>query len=251
MEYGNLRLLKFIRGENILILRSTTGLPAVVVSCALICSLFVPTVSHAQAIPIINSGFELPSMVSVGDSSDNVLNGWLGDSAFARTFGAYYVPASAYNSTPAAPEGLQIAYVNNGTSIAQNTGVALVSNTTYTLSALVGRNNGSGNSAGQALLFQGGTIVNGEVTGGTLLGSSSPVMFGGQFSQAQIVFSTGVSVSSSGNLIIQLKSLASDQVNFDNVSLFRTSAVPEPGGFALLAGSGTIGTLLLSRKRRK
>ncbi len=192
-------------------------------------------------------------MGTIGDSSDNVLNGWLGDSTLARTFGAYYVPAGAYNSTPAAPEGLQIAYVNNGTSIAQNTGVALSSNTTYTLSVLVGRNNGSGNSAGGALLFQGGSIVNGEVTGGTLLGSTSPVMFSGQFSQAQIVFSTGGSVSSSGALIIQLKSLASDQVNFDKVSLFRTSAVPEPGVFALLAGSGTIGTMLLSlsRKRRK
>ena len=233
--------------------RIPTGLTAAIVSCALTCSLVAPMTVQAQAIPIINSGFELPTMGSIGDSSDNVLNGWLGDSTLARTFGTYYVPASAYNSSPAAPEGLQIAYVNNGTSIAQNTGVALTSNTTYTLSALVGRNNGSGNSAGQALLFQGGSIVNGVVTGGTLLGSSSPVMFGGQFSQAQIIFSTGVSVSSSGTLIIQLKSLASDQVNFDKVSLFRASAVPEPGVFALLAGSGTFGTMLfsLSRKRRK
>ena len=233
--------------------RIPTLFPAVTVSCALIYSLVAPMTAQAQTVPIINSGFELPSLVTVGDSSDNVLNGWLGDPTQARTFGAYYVPASAFNSIPASPEGVQIAYVNNATSIAQNTGVALTTNTTYTLSALVGRNNGSGNSVGEALLFQGGSIVNGEVTGGTLLGSSSPAMFGGQFSQAQIVFSTGGFVSPSGTLIIQLKSLASDQVNFDKVTLFRTSAVPEPGALALLAGSGTVGTILfaLSRNRRK
>ena len=210
------------------------------------------TVCQAQNL-VTNGSFELPSMNLSGDSSDNSLSSWIGNATRSRTFGAYYVPSSAFNVSPPALDGKQIAYVNDATSIAQDTGVSLGANQLYTFTAYIGKNNSSANALGQILLYSGGVISQGSVTGGTLLGSSSPGLTTGQYSIATVSYLANAS-SPSGSIIVELKSLSQDQVNFESVSLVRSSAVPEGGLVSLVFGCLVTGSFFfkdgLKRKRK-
>ena len=50
----------------------------------------------ASAQNIQNPGFELPILESPGDSSDNSLTNWVGNTNMSRQFGAFYVGPGTY-----------------------------------------------------------------------------------------------------------------------------------------------------------
>ncbi len=221
------------------------------IGCALLALSFISSACLAQNL-IVNGSFELPTMNQSGDSSDNLLANWSGNTANVRTFGAYYVPQSAFSVTPPALDGKQIAYVNNASSISQNTGISLISNQNYLLTAYIGRNNTSPNALGEILLYSGGVISQGSVVGGTLLGTSTPILTSGQYSQAFVSYNSGT-VLTGGTLIVELKGLSQDQVNFESVSLFQKSstAVPEGGAFTLIMGGVISGSLFFRNGFRR
>ncbi len=197
--------------------------------------LMVTAVASAESIAVVNAGFEDPAQDPGGWT--NTLPGWDGPTNAGDSFIEYI---NGFKS-----EGVNHLGMAQGAEVSQNLGVAVLPNTTYTLTVGVGRRNGSFTQAGNISAY--GLYVGGDKeAGGTLLAEgtydASPLADLTYVDQT-LTYTTGAAVPA-GNLYISLRSAGVNRAHFDNV---RLSAVPEPSSMAL----GLLGLMGLARFRRR
>lgn len=209
--------------------------------------------SQASA-AIINPSFEDPD---VGTSfSSATITGWTGSPGASFFFGVTGEPF-----IPPFVDGDQAAYVNNfdfgmgatNHSLSQTLSDVVTANTNYTLSAWFGWRNDNLESGGRLEFWAGGAAVDGDVVGGTLLGSTNVSLTQGIFIQGSVLLSIGGAHANLGDAIsIRLVGIPNGdyfaQTNFDLVELNATSAVPEPASISLLV-LGAAGFLGYRRNR--
>ncbi|MEQ1905760.1 MAG: hypothetical protein ABL888_16350 [Pirellulaceae bacterium] len=197
----------------------------------------------ASALDIVNGNFENPP---IGTGTFNlVLPGW-SQSLDGQAAGVWNIPADFSQFDAEAPEGTQIGYSNN-LSMAQQSSRILTADA-VALFAFGGRRNDANAGSFFMELWAGGTVVNGDVSGGTLLSSVN-------FDHTLIAPSSFLNIQTSYTpilgdpLIGQLLSVrfvrtSGVQMNMDAV---RFNAVPEPSSAmaALIVG------LVVGCKRRR
>lgn len=150
--------------------------------------------------------------------------------------------------TQTAPDGNQIAYINDGAA-AQQTGFRVIEGV-QTLSVMAGNRADAWVSADFTIqLWAGGTVSNGDVVGGRFLAShlvQMATITPGTFSPFSVSYTAGALDSSLGNLIsVRLANFSGHQINVDDVDL-QFAPVPEPASMVAL----TIGLVALARRRR-
>ena len=189
----------------------------------------------------INGNFENPP---IGSGTFNlVLPGWSQSGGAAA--GVWNIPADFSQFDAEAPEGTQIGYSNN-VSMAQQSSRILTQDA-VTLYAFAGRRGDANAGSFTMELWAGGTVVNGVVSGGSLLSSVD-------FDHTQISASsfleiqTGYTPTIGDPLIGQLLSArfertAGLQMNMDRVSF---SPVPEASSAMVMLLMG----LVVGCKRR-
>ncbi len=204
--------------------------------------------AHAAPVTVSNFSFESPNVGTgynqtgtVSQASDTAVAGF-GFDGFIGSGNAAGLQSAPTN----AADGSQIAYINQLGDLYQDIGLLLPS-TVYTLTVAVGPHpTGFGTGSGTFGQIQ---ILNGTDDTGTSLVSSgsinvpTPITNPGAMSDYTITFTSPAVVS--GDLTIDLQNIsnaASTEVNFDNVRLDASAAIPEPstgiaaaGGLVLLA----------------
>lgn len=145
-----------------------------------------------------------------------------------------------------APDGNQIAYINDGP-IAQQTGYMLEAGV-QTLGVSAGnRADGTFSADFSMQIWAGGTVSNGTVSGGTLLATQLIRMVNlspGTFSRFEVSHTTLPGDALIGQLLtVRFANFAGHQINIDDVTF---QAVPEPGTLMALGA----GIALLLRRRR-
>jgi hypothetical protein len=197
----------------------------------------------AVTIPIANFSFETPVIGAPGGFTSAVPS-WVVGGAEA-TF-----QPSIPGQANAIPDGVQVLALGNGNpgNASQDTGVALVANSTYTLTLDILTRADFALSNYTVALFAGATL---------LASQNTPVVpTAGNFLLDTLIYnSTGAPPV--GNLTVQLSATGNasavafipGQADFDNVQLdVSTGGVPEPS--ALVLGSLGLLPLLLLRRRR-
>jgi hypothetical protein len=202
--------------------------------------------ARGAVITIQNAGFESPALTDSGSTDSNIPN-WTEDILQSRaggfSFGVFNPPASAYPAE--APEGANVAYINNGR-FAQTLSSNLAANTVYTLDLLVG-NDARTTSNGNFLveLLAGTTVLN-SITGTT------NVIPEGTFAARQLVFTSPPTVTAGQPLKIRLSgspvSGGDPNIGIDNLRL-SANPVPEPATAGLLAAAAA--ALGLRRRPRR
>jgi hypothetical protein len=180
--------------------------------------------AQADTVNIQNSSFEtLGSALSISCGTGCSYNNGPIPNWTATGSAGSWDPSSAYFSTPV-PDGNTVAYVNGGSISQTLTGVALLVDTTYTLSVYVGHR-----LDGLVTDFAFG-IDAGSNQEDTFTGSNGSIA-AGTFGLETLSFTTGSTVDP-GQLTIFLTDLG-PQADFDNVQLTAVSA-PEPSSLLLL-----------------
>ena len=219
----------------------------------LLSTLTLSGVSYATTtpIPVINDGFEVPTVPMNPGFTSDVIQGWSGTNATTYiAFGVQAQAAGTANYPGGIPDGTQFAYVNFGNLIFQDVSTSVTADTTYTLTADVGRRTDDTNALGSLNLetFSGGSPT------GVILATSGPVTAPVGTFAAQSASFVATPAEAGEDLGIVLENLnPANQVDFDAVSLTRKTAgqtaVPEPGTLPLL-GLGLGGVALAARRRR-
>lgn len=225
--------------------------------CALLTA--APSLAAAQNL-VVNGDFEALNL-GFGDVVLNDLPGWTGRDPVGpfSWFGLTTVPLAPVSGTTYAyinnlgTDAPEFAYLGLPTAnkIAQQTTTMLRANMTYDLSAWLGWRLDNPEREGFIRLWAGGTVLGGEVTGGTLLAAKTLALTQGDFVQGFASYRSTAADPLIGQLLtVQIGSTSigglGGQTNIDAVSL---TAVPEPATWALLIGGfGLVGTSL--RRRR-
>ena len=185
----------------------------------------------AVAVPIVNSGFELPLQTDgMFTLTPNTAVGWLHDAG-----AGVWNPSAAQAYSGNAPEGQNVAY-SNGASLSQTLLTLFAANTTYTLTAQVGHRGDAAFPGYRVQLLEDAVVLAECVTCVTPSANS--------FSLSTVTFTSGPSVPTA---LLGIRLVSSDtQTDFDDIKLDASPApVPEPGTLFLigagLAGLGVIG----------
>jgi len=133
------------------------------------------------------------------------------------------------------PDGLTIAYTNDGT-ISQTVGATVELGLTYTLLVDVGLRNDCCTFGAVNLII-----------GGTRIAATGTSPAAGQFSTFTATY-TGLAGDVGKSIGIELSAVG-EQGDFDNVRLSDDANVPEPGSM-ILVGLGLAATLAVASKRR-
>ena len=210
--------------------RSNNGLNtlkiALISSCLIVT---VPTQVKAASINILNHSFEGPEAplnrfgaFSIGNGN---INSWVASSKTGvlnpsksdANVTSDSIVFDSYYDEPV-PDGVQVAWGNEGGTIFQRLSATLQSNTKYTLGVYVGQRNRSGFVGYNIELLAGNTVIasNNSITPAPGTFSLVNVHYTSSDNDPLIGQSLGIRLSSFGI-----------QTNFDNVTLEAT-AVPEP-----------------------
>jgi len=167
------------------------------------------SLSHAQNIPIANAGFEAPGIAACSFRgfvpATDVWSNLTGASA------GPWRPGTCWDLN--APEGIQVAYSNGG-STRQILSTPAAPSTTYSLSAMIGTRNHPC-CAPQAVRLE---LWAGTVNFGTLSLSASQVPPRGQWRRHTLVATTPPSLPAGANLEIRFFS-GGTQADFDDFKL--------------------------------
>jgi hypothetical protein len=189
--------------------------------------------TFASLVPIVNPGFENPAEPYGGFSLS--IPGWTGG-------GNWYPSAGYFNYIPL---GNQAGYLNGGSS-SQTLTTDLEPNTTYTLSIYIGsRLDGINPGTGYSIGLYGGPNLLASIT------PVAPPSETGTWIQVTKTYTSGPAVPL-GELLGITISDTQDQLDFNDVTLTATSAVPEPttmiAGALLLLPFGSGAVRLLRKK---
>ena len=204
------------------------------------------TPSPPTPIAIVNPSFEADTTPNGSSGTQSYwfsgsFTGW----TFSGAYGGWFHPASpaypggGHSNTPASgiPDGSQVAWLNDGGSLAQTLSTVLVSNATYALTVYVGhRADVALPSSYSFELLAGNTVL------GTVADPGPPAA--GTFTPYTLTYTTAFYDALAGQhlgILLLAGGSAVGQVNYDNLSLtVVTDAnvfVPEPGAFGVvLAG---------------
>jgi hypothetical protein len=225
------------------------------------------SVLRADVVAINNSGFESGNLTQVGNgtfsqlvpgssifAAGGTLDNWtVAFSTTASAAGGFDPSAGGVNWTTKWWDGNNIAYLQIGAagtvSLSQTLTATLLDNSTYTLSALIGRREFTPNFNYAIQLY----------AGTTLLDSASNVSLASNSSGSDsFVYSSGASNALAGqNLKIVLSSASTGaftEAFFDDVALSVSTpnAVPEPGTlWPLLTLTAFVACIQTTRLRRK
>lgn len=201
-----------------------------------------PSATRADIVPVLNPSFEItyplntPCTIPLNCSfNQGPIPDWTITGSVQQ--GSWH-PNSAFLNLPL-PDGNIVAYTNGG-SISQILSSTLTPDTTYTLCVDVGHRLDKSVAGYTISLFAGGTLLNS-------FSSSNGVISSGDFADETVSFTSGANVASGQKLEIVLTS-AGQQIDFDNVRLTDSSAIPEPSSLSLLAGGLGLVSLVLRRR---
>lgn len=178
-----------------------------------------------------NPGFEVDVFPS-GGGTGGVISDWSGNPDGGIGFGVGHPDASLELQLPKY-EGDNYSYMNvpvgQDRGLAQTIG-AVALGETYDASAMFGWRNDNVQSVVAIQLWIGGVISDGDIIGGTLVASDSPVTVQGGWVQGTTSYV--VAPADVGQLLhVRLMATANPpgaQSNFDNVSVTRTFIAPVP-----------------------
>lgn len=203
---------------------------------------------RAVDLAITNAGFEDPAL-AVGIFTSGGIVGW---SNSPGTSGSWRPNSPSHFTTPV-PEGGQVGYINS-TSIAQGLTDTLQVGS-YDLSLQVGRRVDGfvGNTTVQ--LFAGGTVANGDVTGGTLLSSASLAfanIVAGTFQPLTLNYVAAINDPSLGqNLAIRIVKTSGSQIDFDAVRLQSNAVTVPESPTGIFAAIGLIAFVVGKRRKAR
>ncbi|MBA4291446.1 hypothetical protein C0431_00575 [bacterium] len=199
--------------------------------------------AYAVDLNIVNHSFEDPALGSGSFFySPTPVPGWTA----TATGGA---DRGIWNTAASGKDGLNIAFVYGVNAIAQDLTHAILADTTYTVTYLVGRP-GGGNFNSNVELWAGGSVANGAVTGGTRIANQTVVVPGiGDMIEHSFTFTS----PNSGGVVGQNLALrftgpdnSGSYVSYDNFRI-STEAVPEPASMTVLG----LAAIAAYRKKRK
>ena len=210
--------------------------------------LFGANLSYAYAVTVNNASFESPSPDNSWTSSITdgkwtpSVSGWPDSTGAVGT----WLPGSGMFTS--IPDGLQVAYLKQSSSISQLTTELLKDGYTYTLSAKVGTRDNS--IPGGDTIFSGATIE--LLTGATVLASATsttPSQGGWVTVDLGYLFNAALNPGLEDEpLTLRLSTTGiGNQTNFDQIGL---TAVPLPAA-AWLFGSALLGLGWTKRSRRQ
>lgn len=209
----------------------------------------VQTEAHADFLPVVNPGFELPGGLYVEPT------GWTVEDGPGRFRGYTNDLAGQLLPPPGVDIGNYSGFTEGGAASASQIieGYSIQANTTYTLSVLVGGRNNVFDTFGgsQIMLFDADTSS--ILAEYTLHRTNNPSPPEGFFELQSISFSTEVNGGPIGNRLgIRLSGLGEGpQTWFDNVVLQTTAEViPEPGSIVLVS-IGALGLIGYSWRRQR
>jgi len=193
----------------------------------------------ADVVPVNNASFEtidplnpLNQPCGTGCAFNVSIPSWMVSGS-----GGQFQPGSLFFTSPV-PDGSIVAY-SNGASISQTLNTSLTADTTYTLSADIGRRTDAAGNDYTIALYADGTLLKS-------LTASTNTIKPGTFLEQSLTYTSGA-MPPAGKLEIVLSTVGPRQVDYDNVQL-DASTVPEPATLSLLAAGCGL-TLFVLRRR--
>ena len=217
--------------------------------------------ASAQAIPLVNAGFEDP--VLSDNTATSSVTGWtaIGTGGATGTYNPNGSGRFFYSVGQATPEGRNFGYVNvstsSGTRLAQDSLTTITAGQTYNFSAFIGADSVAANQSAWQIELWSGTPLAG---GSTLLAFTNASTPGAVQPASTLWAQNSVSYTATatgGELWVALDVLTGalpgyTAASYDNVALTASPSisaqVPAPGGVAfVLLGLGALG--LIRRKQ--
>jgi hypothetical protein len=216
-------------------------------------SMMVAASTNATIIPLSNTNFENPVLVSPGNTSGpNIVPSWTVTNTSGSPTIEHVSPSAAFPLGAVSPNNAL--RLQGGGEVRQEVSFSITPNNLYSLSLYVGNPSGTTPSAGIFLID---ILVNGNpVASATINGLGEFGAPDGQFQLYTTSFIAGVNGPSSSTTIgvrLAVNSVPFTAFNgpvyFDNIEL--REILPEPGTWALMAVASVFGTGYLVKRRRR